>query len=50
MLFTIPGNQRNNKPKNKGKGKVQPKVNIKKGVHVFLPLKERTHEEGLHEA
>ena len=30
VLFTIPSNQRKNKPKNKGNGKVQPKVDIKK--------------------
>ena len=29
VLFTIPGNQRKIKPKNKGKGQVQPKADIK---------------------
>ena len=40
MLFTIPGNQRNNKPKNKGKGKVQPKEDIKKKSTCFFCKKK----------
>ena len=38
--FTIPGNQRKNKPKNKGKGKVQPKADIKKESTCFFCKKK----------
>ena len=36
MFFTIPSNQRKNKPENKGKGKVQPKADIKKESTCFF--------------
>ena len=42
MLFTILGNQRKIKPKNKGKGKVQPKVDIKKESTCFFYKKNDT--------
>ena len=42
VLFTIPGNQRKNKPKNKGKGKgkVQPKEDKKKESTCFFYKKK----------
>ena len=40
VLFTIPSNQRRNKPKNKGKGKVQLKANIKKDSMCFFYKKK----------
>ena len=40
VLFTIPGNQRKNKPKNKEKGKVQPKTYIKKESTCFFYKKK----------
>ena len=49
MFFTILGNQRKNKPKKKGKGKVQPKADIKKESTCFLCKKKMTYEKG-HEA
>ena len=40
VLFTILGNQRKNKPKNKGNGKVQPKADIKKNSMCFFCKKK----------
>ena len=40
VLFTILGNQRKKKPKNKGKGKVQPKADIKKEPTCFFCKKK----------
>ena len=40
VLFTILGNQRKNKPKNKGYGKVQPKADIKKEYTCFFCKKK----------
>ena len=38
--FAIPSNQRKNKPKKKGKGKVQPKADIKKESMCFFYKKK----------
>ena len=40
VLFTTPSNQRKNKPKKKGKGEVQPKVDIKKESMCFFCKKK----------
>ena len=40
VLFTILGNQRKNKPKNKGNDKVQPKAYIKKDSTCFFCKKK----------
>ena len=41
VLFTISGNKRKNKAHNKGKGKVQPKIDIKKEFTCFLCKKKK---------
>ena len=40
VLFTIPSNQTKIKPNNKGKGKVQPKADIKKKSTCFFCKKK----------
>ena len=45
VLFTIPSDQRKNKPKNKGKGKVQPKADIKESTCFFYKKKEHMKKD-----
>ena len=46
VIFTIPGNQRKIMPKNKGKGKVQPKTDIiKESTCFFCKKKEHVKKD-----